>query len=254
MHHVVALANQKGGTGKTTTAINLAGALAEMDKSILAVDLDPQSSMTVGFGAVPADIAAGMYEVLIEGRPIKDIIIPVRETIDLAPTNINLSVAEVQLVSEMRREDRLKHALAPIQEQYDYVLIDCPPSLGLLTVNALSAADGVVIPMSCDYYSLVGVTLLLNTIARMKTQLNPRLEILGVLPTRYDGRTLHAKEVLGEVRRKLASHCRVYTTVIRESVRIKEAPIAGQTITEYQTNHPAAQDYRDFAKEFVQHG
>lgn len=250
---VVALANQKGGTGKTTTAINLAGALSDLGKHVLVVDLDPQSSMTIGLGVNATQLEQSMYDVLIQGVPVHDIILAVRDTIHLAPTNINLSVAEIQLVSEIRREDRLRGALAPIKDDYDFVLIDCPPSLGLLTVNALSAADGVIIPMSTDYYSLVGVTLLLNTIRRMKSQLNPDLEVLGVLATRFDRRTLHAQEVLDEVRQKLDGQCPVYDTVIRESVRIKEAPIAGKTITEYQANHPAAQDYVSFAKEFLAH-
>jgi chromosome partitioning protein len=179
------------------------------------------------------------------------VIVPLRDNVDLAPANINLSVAELQLVSEMRREDRLRQALAPVLTRYDFVFVDCPPSLGLLTLNALAAADYVLIPMSCDYYALVGVRLLLDTLQRVQERLNPDLAILGVLPTRFDVRTLHSREVLDEVRAKLDGHVKVFDTVIRETVRFKEAPIQGRTLTEYMSDHAASQDLRDLAKEFL---
>lgn len=251
MAYTIAFANQKGGTAKTTTVANLAGALNEAGKRVLLVDIDPQASLTIGFGVDISALPATIYDVLIEDTPLRDVIVPLRDNVDLAPTNINLSVAELQLVGEMRREDRLRQALAPIQHQYDFILVDCPPSLGLLTLNALAAAGYVLIPMSCDYYALVGVRLLLDTLGRVQQRLNPDLKILGVLPTRYDVRTLHAREVLEEVRTKLDGRVKVFDTVVRETVRFKEAPIQGQTITEYVADHPAAQDFRNLTQEFL---
>jgi len=251
MSHTIAFANQKGGTGKTTTVINLAGALAEIGKKILIVDNDPQASLSLGFGVDVPTLEKTLYDVMVSGYPIQKTIISLRDNIDLVPTNIYLSAAELQLAGEIRREDRLKNGLARIKDSYDYVFIDCPPSLGLLTINALSAADKVLIPMSCDYYALIGVKLLLDTIGRIQNQLNPELEILGVIPTRFDRRTIHSKEVLSDVRGKLGAHIRVFDSVIRESVRFKEAPVEGKTITEYSSDHPGAEDYRDLAKEFI---
>ncbi|MDX1664868.1 MAG: AAA family ATPase [Candidatus Promineifilaceae bacterium] len=251
MAHIIAFSNQKGGTAKTTTVANLAVALNEMGRRVLVVDIDPQASLTIGFGVDASRLPATLYDAIIHDTPLAEIIVPVREHVDLAPTNINLSVAELQLVGEMRREDRLRHALAAVEEEYDFVLIDCPPSLGLLTLNALAASDYVVIPMSCDYYALVGVRLLLDTLGRVQERLNPNLRILGVLPTRFDARTLHAREVVDEVRSKLNGSVRVFDTIIRETVRFKEAPIQGQTMTEYMSGHPAAQDIRDLTEEFL---
>lgn len=251
MAYTIAFANQKGGTAKTTTVANLAGALNEAGKKVLLVDIDPQASLTIGFGVDINDLAQTIYDVLIADTPIRNVIIPLRENVDLAPTNINLSVAELQLVGEMRREDRLRQALAPVADDYDFILVDCPPSLGLLTLNALAAADYVLVPMSCDYYALVGVRLLLDTLERVQQRLNPNLRILGILPTRYDVRTLHAREVLNEVRSKLDGQVKVFDTVVRETVRFKEAPIQAQTITEYVSDHPAAQDFRNLTEEFL---
>ncbi len=251
MAYTIAFANQKGGTAKTTTVANLAGVLNELGTRVLLVDIDPQASLTIGFGVNVPELGQTMYDVIAGDAALADVLRQVRENVDLAPTNINLSVAELQLVGEMRREDRLKQALAPLQGRYDFILIDCPPSLGLLTLNALSAADHVLIPMSCDYYALVGVRLLLDTLRRVQERLNPHLRILGVLPTRYDARTLHSKEVLEEVRGRLDGQVNVFDTVIRETVRFKEAPIQGQTITEYMSGHPAAQDFREFTEEFL---
>lgn len=252
MTQTIAVANQKGGTGKTTTTMNLGGALADLGKRMLLVDIDPQGSLGVGFGVDVPRLDQTIYDVMVHEVNLADILQPVRENIDLAAANIYLSVSDMQLAGEIRREDRLKDALTPVKARYDFVLIDCPPSLGLLTINALSASDSVLIPMSCDYYSLVGVRLLLETIDRIQTRLNPDLEILGVLPTRFDRRTLHANEVLEEAREKLGTQgIRVFDTVIRETVRLKEAPIAGQTITEYQSKHPAAEDYRSLAQEVL---
>ncbi len=253
MTHIIAVTNQKGGTGKTTTVVNLAGALTELGKHVLVVDIDPQASLSIGFGIDVYRLKQEetLYAVLVGDTPLQDILVSVRDHIDIAPTNIYLSAAELQLVGEMRREDRLKNSLAKVKSQYDLVLVDCPPSLGLMNINALSAASHVLIPMSCDYYAMMGVRLLLDTIKRTQTQLNPDLAILGVLPTRYDGRTVHAKEVLAETREKLGKHIKVFDTVIRETVKLKETPIRGEMITEYATNHPSAKDYRDLAREVL---
>lgn len=251
MSRTIAFANQKGGTGKTTTVINLAGALAELGQKLLVVDADPQGSLSIGLGVDVAGIDQNLYHVMVQGVPIQDIIVSVRDNIDVAPTNIYLSVADLQLAGEIRREDRLKNALKLVKDNYDFVLIDCPPSLGLLTINALSAAEQVIIPMSCDYYAMVGVRLLLDTIARIQTQLNPDLKILGVLPTRYDRRTTHAREVLEEAHSKLGDHIHVFDPPIRETVRFKEASVAAQLITEYSNSHPGAEDYRSLAKEIL---
>ncbi len=251
MSNIIAFANQKGGTGKTTTVINLAGALAEQGKKVLVVDIDPQGNLTIGLGIDVFSLTNTIYEVMVNGFPIEDIIKPVRDNIHVVPTNINLSVADLQLAGEIRREDRLRDALATVKDRYDFVLIDCPPSLGLLTINALSAADKVVIPMSCDYYAMVGVRLLLTTIQRIQARLNPHLKILGILATRYDSRTTHSKEVLTEAREKLGQNVKVFDALIRESVVFKEAPVTGLTITEYNSKHLGAEDYRLFAQEFI---
>lgn len=252
MGQIIALANQKGGTGKTTTTINLAGALAEHHKKILVVDIDPQGSLGIGFGLDVSRLETNVYDVMVDGKSLTDIVKPIRDNIDLAPANIQLSRAEPRLVGAYRREDRLKNALSSVLNHYDFILIDCPPSLGMLTINALAAANQVLVPMSCDYYSLVGVTLLLETIADIQVQVNPELTILGIVATRYDGRTKHAQEVLEEVRSKLGHRYRVFETVIRETVRLKETPVAGKTITEYSSSHSAALDYRNLAQEVLQ--
>lgn len=252
MGYTIAFSNQKGGTGKTTTVINTAGALSEMGKKVLVVDMDPQASLTVGFGVDTESLDETMYDVLLEGFPIANLIRPIRDNVDIAPTNITLSAADINLNNQYRREDRLLNALERVEDDYDIILVDCPPSLGILTINALSAADGIVIPMSCAFYSLVGIKLLFGTLDSIKEQINPDLEVLGVLPTMYDRRTKHATEVLELVRQQLEGNFHVFNTVVRMTVRIQEAPVAGQTITEYSPKHPGAQDYRDFAEELIE--
>lgn len=247
----IAVANQKGGSAKTTTTQSLGAALAENGQQVLLLDVDPQASLTVGWGVDVSQLETTMYNVVVEGAELADILLPIREQIDLAPANIYLSAAELRLAGEYRREDRIRQALEQLPKPYDYILMDCPPSLGLLTINAFSAADSVLIPMSCDYYAMVGVRLLLDSIARTRTQINKNLSILGVIPTRYDRRTAHSKEILEELREKLAPEVRVFEAVIRETVKFKEAPIEGKPITEYSSSHPGAEDYRQLAKEIL---
>ncbi len=252
MGYTIAFSNQKGGTAKTTTVINTAGALAENGYNILVVDMDPQASLTVGLGLDAETLEHTMYDVLLDNLPIQTLITSIRDNVDIAPTNITLSAAEISLNNQYRREDRLLHAIAPVKDNYDLILVDCPPSLGILTINALSAADGIVVPMSCAFYSLMGIKLLFNTLEGIKQQINPDLETLGVLPTMYDRRTKHANEVLELVRTQLDGHVHVFDTIIRMAVKMQEAPVAGQTITEYAPKHPGSQDYRDFAAELIQ--
>jgi len=250
---VIAFSNQKGGTGKTTTVLNLAGVLADKGKKTLVIDLDPQGSLTTGFGVDIFDLGKNIYNVVIGQEPLDKVVMSLSPNLDIAPTDINLSAAELELYMKPRREDRLKNALEPMREAYEYILIDCPPSLGMLTINALSAADGVVIPMACDFYSLVGVRLLLQSITSTKAELNPALDIVGILPTRFDQRTNHSKEVLQELRDKLSNHVTIFETVIHETVKLKEASSNQKTITDFSPEHRAADDYRNFAEEFLVH-
>ena len=249
MARCIAVANQKGGSGKTTTARSLAAALAERGRRILMVDLDPQASLSEGCGLELHRLAQTTYQVLIGSARLADVIRPVEERVDIAPANIHLSAAELQLVNMNRREDKLRNALKPLRGDYDYVLIDCPPSFGLLTVNALSAADSVLIPMTCDYYTMLGVRLLLETVQEIKAEVNPELRIEGLLPTRYDARTLHAREILEQTRGALGGSVKVFDAVVRESVRFKESPITGRSILQYAGSSDGARAYRALAEE-----
>lgn len=251
---VIAILNQKGGVGKSTTAINLGAALGELGKQVLLVDLDPQGNTSSGLGIEKGELERCVYDVLIDDRTsLTDVIVPdVCEGLDVAPATINLAGAEVELVSEMARENRLKEAVNSVRETYDYVLIDCPPSLGLLTVNALVAADKLLIPIQCEFYALEGVTKLLDSMKRVKTYLNPSLDIFGVLLTMYDGRTTLSKQVAGEVRGFFQDL--VFDAVVPRSVKVSEAPSFGKPITEYDSNGKGAQAYRDLAKEVIGRG
>ncbi|KQS54800.1 chromosome partitioning ATPase [Geodermatophilus sp. Leaf369] len=250
---IVAMCNQKGGVGKTTSTINLGAALVEQGRRVLLVDLDPQGALSVGLGVQSQQLERTVYNALMERHTtLRDVII--RDVghvrgLDLAPSNIDLSAAEVQLVSEVAREQSLLRVLAEVRQEYDYVLIDCQPSLGLLTVNALTAAQGVIIPLECEFFSLRGVALLVDTIDKVKERLNPSLEVDGILATMYDSRTVHAREVFSRVVEAFGDT--VFQTVITRTVRFPETTVAGQPITTWAPTSTGAEAYRNLAKEVL---
>lgn len=247
---IIAIANQKGGVAKTTTVVNLGHALAESGLETLLVDMDPQGHLAEGFGIAADELEADMSAVLDGQADIRDVIQQVRPKLSIAPSNIRLSAVEAKLFLKARREDKLKQALQKIDFDYDIALIDCPPSLGLLTVNSLTAASEILIPMTTDYYSMLGVELLLQTIEEMKAELNPNLRVLGILPTRVT-RTIHAREVLERTRRDLDGHIRVFDILVSDSVRFREATALGKTILEHAPNIPGALAYRELSKELL---
>jgi len=248
---VMAVCNQKGGVGKTTTTINLGAALAEQGRRVLLVDLDPQGALSVGLGISPLQLERTIYNLLVERDvTLADVLLETDvEGLDLLPSNIDLSAAEVQLVNEVAREQTLQRALRPALKDYDIVLMDCQPSLGLLTVNALTAADSVLIPLECEYFALRGVALLVQTIEKVRERLNPDLEIEGVLATMYDARTLHGREVLSGVVDAFGD--KVFHTVINRTVRFPETTVAGEPITTYAASSAGATAYRELAKEVL---
>lgn len=248
---VVSMCNQKGGVGKTTTTINLGAALAEYGRKVLLVDFDPQGSLSVGLGLNPHEMDLTVYNLLMDRDvEISEVIVPtVVPGMDLLPSNIDLSAAEVQLVHEVAREQTLKRVLAPAIEHYDVILIDCQPSLGLLTVNALTASDGVIVPLECEYFALRGVALLKTTIDKVQERLNPKLEIDGVLGTMYDGRTLHSREVMERLVQAWGDQ--VFHTVIRRTVKFSDSTVAGEPITTYAATSSGADAYRQLAKEVL---
>jgi chromosome partitioning protein len=248
---IVAMCNQKGGVGKTTSTINLGAALAEYGRKVLLVDFDPQGALSVGLGVNPLQLDRTVYNLLMDGNvAVDDVMLKTGVAgMDLLPSNIDLSAAEVQLVNEVAREQTLARVLGPVMDDYDVVLVDCQPSLGLLTVNALTAADGVIIPLECEYFALRGVALLIQTIEKVRERLNPRLEIEGILATMYDSRTLHGREVLARVVEVFGD--RVFHTVINRTVRFPETTVAGEPITTYAPSSAGATAYRDLAKEVL---
>ncbi|MDO4503174.1 MAG: AAA family ATPase [Coriobacteriia bacterium] len=251
--HVVAIINQKGGVGKSTTAVNLSAALGELGKQVLLVDLDPQGNASSGLGVEKSQLDYCVYDALLNDEPLENIIVPdVSEGLDLVPATINLAGAEVELVSEMARENRLKDAIGRFRGKYDYIFIDCPPSLGLLTVNAFVASDALLIPIQCEFYALEGVTKLLDSMKRVKTRLNPSLEIFGVLLTMYDGRTILSKQVAQEVQGFFGE--KAFETIIPRTVKLSEAPSYGQPITQFDPNGKGAQSYMNLAKEVIARG
>ncbi|MEV4055380.1 ParA family protein [Amycolatopsis sp. NPDC049688] len=248
---IMAMCNQKGGVGKTTSTINLGAALAEYGRKVLLVDFDPQGALAVGLGIQPHELDQTVYNAIME-RSVSatDVLMKTRvDGVDLLPSNIDLSAAEVQLVAEVGREHTLLRVLRPVMNDYDYVLVDCQPSLGLLTVNALTAADGVIIPLECEFFSLRGVALLIDTIEKVQERLNPKLDIVGILATMYDPRTLHSKEVMARVVEAFGET--VFDTVINRTVRFPETTVAGEPITTWAPKSAGAAAYRQLAREVI---
>lgn len=251
---VIAMCNQKGGVGKTTTTINLAASLAEYGRKVLIVDFDPQGAATAGLGVNGNDLDATIYNVLLDRNvTVEQVIHPTAiEGMDLVPANIDLSAAEIQMVNEVAREMALSRALHSVSDKYDVILIDCQPSLGLLTVNALTAAHGVMIPMETEFFALRGVALLVETIEKVRDRLNPKLKIDGILATMVDTRTLHSREVMERLQEAFGD--RVYQTVIRRTVKFPDASVATEPITTFASSHPGAEAYRQLAREVIARG
>ena len=248
---VISLVNQKGGVGKTTTTINLGAALAEYGRRVLLVDFDPQGALSVGLGINPHELDRTVYNLLMErGVSIDDVLLKTDVPgLDLLPSNIDLSAAEVQLVGEVAREQVLRSVLAPVLPGYDIVLIDCQPSLGLLTVNALTASNGVIVPLECEFFALRGVALLMDTIQKVQSRLNPQLELDGILATMYDSRTLHSREVLARVVEAFGD--KVFHTVVSRTVKFPETTVVGTPITSYAPASAGAAAYRQLAREVL---
>ncbi|MCY0885143.1 MAG: ParA family protein [Firmicutes bacterium] len=252
MGRTIAVANQKGGVGKSTTVINLAAYLAESGQRVLAVDADPQGNTTTGLGIDKQTLEVSAYEVLVEGRPLMEALVPTDfPSLHVVPATMDLAGAEVEMVGWPRRERRLAEVLAPVRDRYDVVLIDCPPSLGLLTVNALAAADGVMIPIQCEFFALEGLSQLLATIELVRDRLNPGLTLEGVVLTMFDGRTNLAQQVEQEVRNHFGD--KVYRTVIPRTVRLSEAPSHGLPIVRYDPRSRGAEQYQRLAEEVLAH-
>ncbi|MDR2896208.1 MAG: ParA family protein [Propionibacteriaceae bacterium] len=248
---IIALCNQKGGVGKTTTTINLGAALTELGRRVLLVDFDPQGSLSVGMGINAHGMDCSIYDLLmVKGTDPHSILQHSKiDNLDVLPANIDLSAAEVQLVSEVAREHTLTRALRPLQEDYDVILIDCAPSLGLLTVNALTCADGVIIPLEAEFFALRGVAMLTDTIGKVRDRLNERLQLIGILGTMYDQRTLHNREVLDRVEEAFGEV--VFDTKIKRTVKFPETTVAGEPITTYAPTSPGAMQYRELAVEVL---
>jgi chromosome partitioning protein len=246
------VANQKGGVGKTTTTINLSAALTELDQRCLVVDLDPQANATTGLGIDPRTLEQSLYDVILRESPIEDCIEATSiRNLFIAPSSLDLAGAEVELVSKFSRESRLKNALAPVQDSYDYIFIDCPPSLGLLTVNAMAAATEVLVPIQCEYYALEGLGQLLGNVELVSRNLNASLEVSTIILVMYDARTNLASQVAGEVRAHFGD--KVCRQIVPRSVRLSEAPSFGQPITTFDPSSRGALAYRELARE-VHHG
>ena len=247
---ILAIINQKGGVGKSTTAVNLAAALGAMNKEVLLVDLDPQGNATSGYGIDKRELDGCVYDALLGETPVEEVILAcVGKGVDVLPSTINLAGAEVELVNEMARENRLKSALGSLRGRYDYILIDCPPSLGLLTINALVAADKLLVPIQCEFYALEGVTKLLDSMNRVKKMLNPSLDIFGIVMTMYDSRTNLSNQVVNEVRSFFGKT--VFETMIPRTVKLSEAPSYGQPIIEYAPDNKGTEAYNELAREVI---
>ena len=253
MAHVVAIINQKGGVGKSTTAINLAACLGDLGKRVLVVDFDPQGNATSGFGVDKDSLESDVYDSLMNDVPLSEVVVssPV-EGVFVAPATIQLAGAEIELVSVMARESVLRYVLEPVRDVYDYVFVDCPPSLGLLTVNALVAADSLLIPIQCEFYALEGLSKLLESMRMVKGRLNPSLSIFGVVMTMFDVRTTLSRQVVGEVRDYFGDQ--VFQTVIPRNVKLSEAPSHGLPINRYAPSSKGSQAYCELAEEVVSRG
>ncbi|AZP93972.1 ParA family protein [Enterococcus mundtii] len=250
MAQIISVANQKGGVGKTTTTVNLGACLASLGKQVLLVDMDAQGNATSGVGIRKPDVTQDIYDVLVNELPIPEATIATEhENLSIVPATLQLAGAEIELTSMMARESRLKSSLAEVNDQYDYILIDCPPSLGHLTINSFTASDSILIPVQCEYYALEGLSQLLNTVRLVQKHFNPELEIEGVLLTMYDARTNLGNEVVEEVRKYFRE--KVYETVIPRNIRLSEAPSHGKPIIDYDPRSRGAEVYQALAKEVV---
>ncbi len=250
MPATIAVCNQKGGVGKTTTSVNLGAALAEQGRRILLVDLDPQAALTAYWGLDGHTAGPSIYQLLLEEASVPvQAVRSIRPLIDVIPADIDLAAAEIELWSVLGRERILQEVLSSLQDSYDYVFVDCPPNLGLLTINALVACERVIIPVQCEFFALRGLSMLLDTLHKVKRRLNPQSEILGILPTMLNSRTRHAQEVLEELRTMFGA--RVFQTVIKSSIRFAESTLAKQPILEYAPTHPGARAYRSLAQEVL---
>lgn len=248
---VLAVVNQKGGVGKSTTAVNLSAALGDTGERVLLVDLDPQGNATSGFGLNKNQRDVCIYDAILGETPIEEIIEPTQvANVFVAPATIQLAGAEIELVSAMSREGRLRAVLEPVRNDFDFVIIDCPPSLGLLTINALTVADGLIVPVQCEYYALEGLSKLLDSVRLVKSLLNPQLDVFGAVMTMYDSRTRLSQQVVDEVREFFGE--KVFTTLIPRTVRLSEAPSHGKPVTLYDPNGRGADAYRQLAKEVLE--